>query len=96
MDTIFLRDMRQHDRESRARADYGYKTLEIYEYKYRRAVDSIVASLNKFGLDINALDEYAKGVRGEAAPGGIIVPPDGCIQQIGKQLGILADQIKEP
>jgi hypothetical protein len=94
---LFLRDMRQHDREARALSTYGHETLEIYEYKYQRTVASVTVSLKYLGLDSSKLDEYMSGLMGESDPDhtGIIIPINERIKQIGRQLGILADQIKD-
>ena len=94
---LFLRDMRQHNREARALSTYEHETMEIYEYRYQRTVASVTAPLKRLGLDSSKLDEHVSGAMGESDPDhtGIIVPTNERIKQIGRQLGILADQIKD-
>jgi len=95
---LFLRDMRQHDHEARTLKSYEYQTLEIYEYKYLPAVMSAIASLKGLGLDCSTIDESLCDLESGNFPTrqGLIIPTDGYIKGIGKQLRILADQITEP
>jgi len=94
---IFLRDMRQHDREARALSANERETLEIFEYKYRRTLASAIVSLKNLSLDSSKLDEYVSGLLRKSDPDytGTSIVINLWIKEVGKQVGALADQIKE-
>jgi hypothetical protein len=95
---LWLQDMRQSDRERRALNAYEQDTLVQYGYKYRRAVAVQISSLQNIGLDTSALEEHMDKLATESDPirtGGTPYIVSEQIKEIGKQLGILADQIKE-
>ena len=71
----------------------------MYEYRYKRDVAKAVTSLKNWGVDSSDLEGQMSTLAEEATPDQtqirIIIPIDGCVKEIGKQLGILADQINE-
>lgn len=93
----YLAEMQKSNQQFAAIRTYEQETLEIYEYKYKSAVTEAIVSVKNVGVDSSELDETVKDLYGEFDPDHprLVIPSGMCIKQIGKQLGILADQIKE-
>jgi hypothetical protein len=92
----WVREMQEYSRSAQERTDYERNTLGIYNYKFKRDVVKAIESLKIRGLDCARLETCMANLANENDPvlEGIRIPPTPEIEEAGKQLEYLADQLR--
>jgi hypothetical protein len=93
----WMREMLESSRIAQERVNFEKDTLGIYNYRFKRDVERAISSLKGKGLDCSRIEHCVINLSNESDPHyhGITIPATMEIEEAGKQLGILADQIKE-
>jgi hypothetical protein len=95
----WLQKMEDYNQELRAQRNYEQATLGMYDYRYKRSVAEAIVSLKNLGQDTSVLERCASDLLNESEPEDTGNPRVSIlihewIKVVGKNLGALADQIK--